>query len=408
MHLHQCLRILRLLLATFASSVVVGLWAQDAQAYGWMIRHAYAGCAQCHADPSGGGLLTSYGRAQSELLLRTLYGPEPEEPDVTLGRFAWGLYDGPPNDTLLLGGDARTLFYSVSAQGAPSTSKLLWMQADFHAQLRVSRVRANASVGYAAEGALPAAVTRWSEANVVSRTHWLGLELDGEGKNLLRAGRIALPFGLRSIEHTLWARTTTQTDINSSQQHGIAFSHSGDRLRGEGMAILGNLQLRPWTYHDYGVTGYLEITPATSVAVGVSSLVTHAEVDLRRRMPMWRHAHGLFARYAPVQWLVLVTEHDLVIEAPDADGSQGLRSAVGYVTADFEPLRGLHLTTTLEEQVLDLGRGGFSWGSWVGASWFLLPHVDVRGDVILQSLAGANEDARTQVTTLLAQMHVFL
>ena len=39
-----------------------------------MIRHDYTGCATCHADPSGGGLLTLYGRAQSDLLLRMRYG----------------------------------------------------------------------------------------------------------------------------------------------------------------------------------------------------------------------------------------------------------------------------------------------------------------------------------------------
>ncbi len=45
-----------------------------AHAYSWMIKHGYAGCPVCHADPSGGELLTAYGRAQSDLLLRMRYG----------------------------------------------------------------------------------------------------------------------------------------------------------------------------------------------------------------------------------------------------------------------------------------------------------------------------------------------
>ena len=46
----------------------------QADAYPWMMRHNYFGCGNCHADPSGGGLLTAYGRAQGDLLLRMRYG----------------------------------------------------------------------------------------------------------------------------------------------------------------------------------------------------------------------------------------------------------------------------------------------------------------------------------------------
>ncbi len=52
----------------------VSFFPSRAHAYAWMIKHSYAGCAVCHADPSGGELLTAYGRAQSDLLLRMRYG----------------------------------------------------------------------------------------------------------------------------------------------------------------------------------------------------------------------------------------------------------------------------------------------------------------------------------------------
>lgn len=50
------------------------VWTTVASAYPWMIRHGYGGCAGCHADPSGGELLTKYGRAQGDLILRMRYG----------------------------------------------------------------------------------------------------------------------------------------------------------------------------------------------------------------------------------------------------------------------------------------------------------------------------------------------
>src|SRR5450631_4100883 len=61
----------------FAWSIVllfVSFFPSRAPAYAWMTKHAYAGCPVCHADPSGGELLTAYGRAQSDLLLRMRYG----------------------------------------------------------------------------------------------------------------------------------------------------------------------------------------------------------------------------------------------------------------------------------------------------------------------------------------------
>ena len=54
------------------SLLVALLWllVGPAHAHSWMIREGYATCAECHLDPSGGGLLTDYGRAQSEILMR--------------------------------------------------------------------------------------------------------------------------------------------------------------------------------------------------------------------------------------------------------------------------------------------------------------------------------------------------
>src|SRR4051812_4913753 len=102
----------RALAIAFAAFWAALLGSRAAQAYAWMIRHEYAGCNQCHADPSGGGLLTAYGRAQSELLLRTRYGvAETDDPGRT-GEFLFGLLPLP--DSVLLGGDARGAYVRVA------------------------------------------------------------------------------------------------------------------------------------------------------------------------------------------------------------------------------------------------------------------------------------------------------
>jgi hypothetical protein len=62
------------ILSLLVVALFVALFPSKAHAYAWMIKHGYTGCPVCHADPSGGELLTAYGRAQSELLLRMRYG----------------------------------------------------------------------------------------------------------------------------------------------------------------------------------------------------------------------------------------------------------------------------------------------------------------------------------------------
>ncbi len=43
--------------------------SKPAAAYPWMIKHGYSNCSTCHADPSGGELLTVYGRVMSDAFL---------------------------------------------------------------------------------------------------------------------------------------------------------------------------------------------------------------------------------------------------------------------------------------------------------------------------------------------------
>lgn len=62
--------------AALAVLLSVFVWSETAHAYAWMIRHGYGGCVTCHADPSGGELLTAYGRIQGDLLLRMRYGKD--------------------------------------------------------------------------------------------------------------------------------------------------------------------------------------------------------------------------------------------------------------------------------------------------------------------------------------------
>ena len=388
-------------LSSIALLLACFLGASRADAYPWMIRHGYSGCTPCHADPSGAGALTEYGRAQGDLLLMTHYGRSSEEASPTSG-FLWG--ELRPPEELRLGGDWREGYLVAKPDVGPSIHQLITMRADLFADLKIGRFRAEGSLGYAPTGARAAALSGRATDNIVSRDHWIGAELDDDGAWLLRGGRITLPFGIRSVEHTLWVRHSTRTDLNDTQQYGAALSFAAGILRGEVMGIAGNLQVHPDAFRERGYSAYIEASPAPRLALGVSSLFTRATRDVNYRVTDYRQAHGAFVRYAPISPLVILAEGDFVYQSLTWNGHRGGFAA--FVQADWEPRQGIHFMATGE--TMNGGSAGEppSYGGWASAVWFFAPHADVRLDDVIQRLGNPAGD--TTVYSMLFQFHVYL
>jgi hypothetical protein len=311
----------------------------------------------------------------------------------------------PTPEWLDLGGDLRGLFLQSKIEGRPLDARFILMQADVDATLRLERFVAYGSIGYAAEGALGATLTRAPKKNLVSREHWLGAFLDAGDTFLARAGRMHLPFGLRTTEHTLWTRALTRTDINDDQQLGAALTWSSGNMRGELMGIAGNFQLRPDEFRERGYSTYAEVALGTFLAVGASSLITHRELDDVTLREAWRHSHGLFARWStPYRPLVLLTEWDYTLLSPKGDFRRS--GVVGHLQADWEFVPSAHLLATFEAHNVGPRDPALSWGGWLSYAWFFAPHFDLRLDGIYRSVA--SEFGRVESTTLLLQGHLFL
>lgn len=372
-----------------------------ASAHAWMIRHGYTGCAACHLDPSGGGLLTPYGRAQGTLLMSERWGTLDDEDTANLGQFLFGA--APLPSSVSLGGDVRAAALVTSVDGQAATGRVLLMQADVGIGVNTGRFRSQATLGFASSGAFAAAIVGGDNARLVSRTHWVGVDLGADRRALLRIGRINVLFGIRSIEHTLFARRETHTDVNVSQQHGVSLTYTGEKIRGELMAILGNYQIRPDRYRERGYSGFLEYAPTEHLAFGASSLLTHAAADLSTQNPVLRQAHGGFIRYSPAEWLVLSAEADYLRRAEPHRHTHGLAA---YAQADFQLTDGLHLIGTLECDDNDTKSLPYSYAGWTSVAWFFAPHADLRIDGVLQSIAVPS--ARVRAEALVFQLHFYL
>ena len=402
-------------LLAIATFFAVVLATSRASAYPWMIRHAATQCGTCHADPSGSGLLTSFGRARAEAVMRTHWGEG--QPAKGLGDFLFGV---PTPDWLLLGGSVRNGYMYTRAtlparrandgtttpSFAVTDSRFLQMQADLRAQVTFGRFRANGGIGYLRQPTTmlgePAVVHAWSGGYVVSREHWIGVDLGEAREWLVRAGRFNLPFGLRSNEHTMWTRATTRTDINDAQQHGVGVAYAAGSIRTEAMLVVGNLQIRPDAYREQGGVGYFEYAFAPKLAVGASALVMRTTLDPTINESLIRHAYGLFARWSPVRPVVVMGEGDVVVSRGETQ-ARGT-GTVSYLQVDVEPTQGVHVMVTGEHRKLPAATGT-AYGAWFGAAWFFFAHTDVRFDVIYRTLPG---ETRIPSVTLIGQLHVFL
>jgi len=403
--------------------------AEPAHAYAWMIRHDYSACGTCHADPSGGELLTKYGRVTSQLILASQYG-HPEEPSEAKegsdgstefqgpkpGLF-WGALDLP--DPLLLSGSYRNLYIL-----RPKEEKVFVfvpvMQADLYGQLRFGPVTMGGSLGMSksSPGSLHARAAQVTHApdgniNLISRTHYVGVDLGNEF--VLRGGRLNLPFGVRIPEHTMWVRDATRTDRESDQQDGVALAYVSENLRAEVMGIAGNYQislepagryasLSPDAVRERGYSMYIEGIASPTFAVGMSSKVTYMRFDrLTKEEKTVRQAHGMTMRWGILDNLSILSEVDVLFRTNASAGY------VGFMQADYEPWGGLHFMATGE--ILDQGQainstaspspgqGDPKLGGWLSLDWFFFKQFEFRTDVVFR---------QKESPTILGQLHMYL
>jgi len=398
---------------TFVVVLALGLVLPlGAQAFPWMIKHNYVGCQVCHVDPSGAGLLTAYGRAQTELLLQSQYGKPKSDGSVSASTgFLLGAVKLPDEVPMQAAVRVGAMLNRTAAPGSDARDSIVPLQ--MVTDLRVGYIndwlRASASAGVVIKRAQLAALfprTTDDGVKLVAREFWAGASV-ADNQLLIRAGRMNLPFGLRNPEHTLWVRSATRTDTNEDQQYGLSVNFTGEAIRAEVMGVAGNFQIGPEVYREKGAVGFAEYAFAPNFAAGLQFLAlgAGADVELRTRSP-FRQAYGAFARYGLSHELALMAELDVLHYA--AEDREGALGATGLIQADFEVVRGLHLMVTgefLRDAAPD--QYGIQRGGWVGLAWFAAQGVEVRLDGIIRQFPQGENLPDLSNLILLSQVNLY-
>ena len=343
----------------------------------------YARCTTCHYSPTGGGLLTPYGRSLSREELSTFgKSHDPGNP----GReqeFLFGLL-GTALGPLSLGIDLRPSHLAFDSDGFESSRNLL-MNAEVSAALRHGSFTFYGQVGRQPRG---------DDARVASFEHWIAYQQDrGLG---VRAGRFIPAYGIKLADHTSFTRTFNSLD-NNNQVYALELSFSGERHLlqasvGPGFAdSVDDAERRAFT-----ATARWQFDLRPNVVLVASGLFRDASA-----LEPKRSSFGLAAGVAPSSRVTLFAQADARLR-DQAAGSQTAYTLLGE--ASFEAYRGVwlrfspQLVTEFDDSSAGITRLVFGLN--------LLPRT--HWNLILSYYHDRSRQGDRSTKTLLAQLHLYL
>jgi hypothetical protein len=182
----------------------------------------YSRCTSCHYSPTGGGLLTPYGRSLSRQELSTTGRSDPSAPAPPEGKgeesFLWGAL-GNRLGPVSLGVDLRPSILGLDVGGPTSSHRSLLMTADL-----LAAWHGHGFTAYAEVGRKPP--IGQDNAGIYSYEHWVAYQSPrGLG---FRVGRFLPAYGIRLADHTAFTRSLLGFD-KYDQVYALEVSHSGDK-----------------------------------------------------------------------------------------------------------------------------------------------------------------------------------
>ena len=281
------------------------------------IQNGYT-CSNCHVNPTGGGMRTTFGDIFAQTLLPAYAAPSGSP--VWTGQLL--------QQVLRLGGDVRTDFARTSTPHSSTVQQFSLEQARVYTDISIIPDRLGVYVDQ-----LIAPGTQNMEAYVRygNPANWY-----------LKAGHFYLPFGWRLQDQSAFVREVTGINMNTPDT-GAEFGLKRGRLEWQIDASNGAANQASTGQNSGGGSGYMATTQLiythTSWRLGLAGSHTQSKVAGDRDMG------GLFAglRTGPVAWL---GEADVVRQAGYADGAHTLLPMIGEM--DWLVHKGNNLKLTYE------------------------------------------------------------
>jgi hypothetical protein len=371
------------------------LVAAPARAEPMFLSRQYARCTTCHYSPTGGGLLTPYGRSLSRQELSTTGrspsgsssegGPETTSEDMKNKEeaFLFGLL-GDKLGHADLGFDTRPAYLGIDAGGFTSHQDF-FMNADL-----LATYRQNGWTVYGEIGRQP----RPEGTKIDSYEYWVGYQAtNGLG---VRAGRFLPAYGIRLADHTAFTRAGLGFDV-FDQLYGLELSRTTERHLlqvsvgpGRADSILEDDGRRAFT-----ATGRFQTDFGPKTALVVSGLYRAAS-----RLEEKSGAGGVAFGFSPARRLNLWTEADAQVQK----GQPGPPAYTLLNETAFEIVRGVWLKLSPQIRTAYDNAAGGTVRTVFEVELFPRTHWNV--DVAYYRDRARVNDLVTK--TLLAQLHLYL
>jgi hypothetical protein len=362
--------------------------ARPAQAYPqWQFSSGTSRCSQCHFSPSGGGLISDYGRTAAGDELSSYSGE---------GGFLHGAVELP--SWLALGGDFRGVLLRHDAGGPYRTlQKIFPMQADVYARFLLGdgislsvtggiRGQARKDLGpYGDDNAIPA-----NGSTVESREHYIMWRPSAQGP-YLRAGRFFAPYGLRMAEHPTYIRR----DV-------------GNNLLQETYGLSGGVLSKDWEVH---LTAFVPdfLREFGGREKGAAALYENRFDDyalgLQARVGVGddatRYGGGAYGKaWIPAIKTLFMAEGDIF----HWNIGSGSNQLIGYAGPTIFPFKGVWLAAYGEVNQSSIAVKTSATTAVNGQiNWFPYPHFEL---MVLGRIQSPNGQGDTK--TLLLQLHYYL
>jgi hypothetical protein len=379
------------------TAVLAVSFASPARAEPMFLAKQYTRCTACHYSPTGGGLLTPYGRLLSHRELSTTGGtaaaPAAGAEDDPHGEQAF-LY-GALGDALgpvHLGLEIRPSHLHVGFPGGDQDMNLL-MNLDLIGAVQKNRWTAYGTVGREPPNSAVRDGRTLPDAAFVSYEHWLAYETDTGFR--VRAGRFLPAYGVRFADHTAYTRIDLDLDRND-QVYGLEVSDTMGRSLVQVMVSPGKAEaiLHDRHHRGFSTAGRWQFDVSPRAAI-VGSAFYRDSTDLDPKSGVVGGAFG----FAPTSRVSIWTEVDADIQTAALGGHSWIISNETSV----EAYRGVWLKFSPQFHTSG-GEPGFSQFRRLAFEADVLPRT--HWNVGVSYYHDHAFDANT--STLLAQLHLYL
>lgn len=367
-----------------------------AEAYPSYISKGYTNCGSCHYSPIGGGMTNSYGSAaQSATFPDTIHSESIQKfrermtkNDVT----GYKEDDGKTKELQWDAGlDARALLLLANTgSGEDDGGSGGGKQAYFFPMLfEVAGVLAYGPwITYGSVTPRRAGASQTPDS-IFSREHWVGYKLNES--SMIRSGRLVLPFGIRSPDHTLYTREDFGFD-KWDQSYGMEWDFSSERWMVSAAGFAGDLILDPTDRQQRGGVASIAYNFPGKATIGVSFLSSVSKF-------MRTNEGSLFSRSKFLQHFYVMEEVDLKRDTSTENLGNTDELASMFRFGMF-PIESLDIYFEAATRRMfgqsELNKTRYS----IGSQWQILPWAEFIPVVMLETFNSTRE------ITPMAQFHI--